>query len=133
MKDFRNRLVERGPDPEEVRQLLNKGQLTKALRKARAAGIVIRQEDIDAAAQAMFRAGQAGELLAMIGKVGVKLPYDITALLIRAFEVGDHHTFLKQAHRLGAGSGLKIQIEQAIMAIGRRAPNEASAWRRKFP
>jgi len=132
MKDFRQRVVQRRPDRSEVTDLLRQGQLAKALRRARAAGFVILQEDVDATAKAMFRAGRAGELLAMIGTVDVKLPYDTTALLIRAFEVGDHHTFLKQAHRLGAAAALEIRIEEAITAIERRAPKEASAWRRKF-
>lgn len=132
MKDFRQRVVQRRPDRSEVTVLLRQGQLAKALRRARAAGFVILQEEVDATAKAMFRAGRAGELLAMIGTVDVKLPYDTTALLLRAFEAGDHHTFLKQAHRLGAAAGLEIRIEEAIAAIERRAPKEASAWLRKF-
>jgi hypothetical protein len=80
----------------------------------------------------MFSAGRAGELLAMIGTVDVKLPYDTTALLIRAFEMRDHHTFLKQVHRLRATAGFESQIQEAITAIEWRAPIEASAWRRKF-
>ena len=78
MKDFRQRVVQRLPDQSEVTETLRKGQLGKALRKARAAGLVIPQEDIDATAMEMFRAGRAGELLAMIDKVDVKLPYDIS-------------------------------------------------------
>ena len=132
MKDFRQRVVQRPPERSEVTALLRQGGLAKALRKARAAGFVILQEEIDATAKAMFGAGRAGELLAMIGTVDVKLPYDTTALLIRTFEAGDHHTFLKQAHRLRATAGIESRIQEAITAIERRAPNEASAWRRKF-
>jgi hypothetical protein len=132
MKDFRQRLVQRPPERSEVTSLLRQGALAKALRKARAAGFVILQEEIDATAKAMFGAGRAGELLAMIGTVDVKLPYDTTTLLIRAFEAGDHHTFLKQAHRLRTTAGLESRIQEAITAIEQRAPNEASAWRRKF-
>jgi hypothetical protein len=73
-------------------------------------GYGILQEEIDATAKTMFGAGRAGELLAMIGTVDVKLPYDTTALLIRAFEAGDHHTFLKQAQRLRAMAGLESRI-----------------------
>jgi hypothetical protein len=104
----------------------------KALRKARAAGFVIPQEEIDATAKAMFVVGRAGGLLAMISAVDVKLPYDTTTLLIRAFEMRDHHTFLKQAHRLRATAGFESQIQEAITALEQRAPIEASAWRRKF-
>ena len=132
MKDFRERVVPRLPDRSDVTDLLRKGHLPKALRRARAAGFVIPQGDLDAAAKAMFRAGRAGELLAMIGTVNIKLPYDTTDLLIRAFEVGDHHTFLKQAHRIGVVAGLEIRIEEAITTIERRAPKEAAAWRQKF-
>jgi hypothetical protein len=132
MKDFRPRVVQRCPDRSEVTDLLRQGQLAKALRRARAAGFVIPQEDVDATAKAMFRAGRTGELLAMIGTVDVKLPYDTTAMLIRAFVAEDYHTFLKQAHRVGAAAGLEGRIEEAITAIERHAPKEASAWRRKF-
>ena len=132
MKDFRQRVVQRPPERSELTDLLSQGQLAKALRKARAAGFVILQEEIDDTAKAMFRAGRAGELLSIIGTVEAKLPYDTTALLIRAFEAGDHHAFLKQAHRLRATAGLENRIQEAITAIERRAPDEASAWRRKF-
>ena len=132
MKDFRQRVVQHSVERSEVTALVRQGRLAKALRKARAADFVILQEEIDATAKAMFGAGRAGELLAMIGMVDVKLPYDTTALLIRAFEVGDHHTFLKQAQRLHATAGLENRIQEAITAIEGRAPNEASAWRRKF-
>ena len=106
--------------------------MAKALRKARAAGVIIPQEEIDATAKAMFRAGRAGELLALIGSVDVRLPYDTTTLLVRAFDSGDHHTFLKQAHRLGVSEELAPRIQEAIVVIERRAPKEATAWRRKF-
>ena len=132
MMDFRQRVVQRPPERSEVIDLLRQGRLAKALRKARAAGFVILQEEIDATAKAMFSAGRAGELLAMIGTLDVKLPYATTALLIRALEAGDYHTFLKQAHRLRVTVGLESQIQGAITAIERDAPNEASAWRRKF-
>ena len=132
MKDFRQRVVQRCPDRSEVTEILRKGQLGKALRRARTAGLVIRQEDIDATVIAMFRAGRAGELLALVGKVDVKLPYDTTALLIRAFEAGDYHTFLKQVHRLGMGASHGVRVKKAIGVIERTAPLEASAWRRKL-
>lgn len=132
MKDFRRQVVQRPPEYSEVIALLRQGALAKAVRKARAGGFVIPQEEIDATAVGMFHAGSAGALLAMIGTMNVKLPYDTTALLIRAFEAGDHHAFLKQAHRLRMASGLESQIQEAIIAIERRAPYEASAWRRKF-
>jgi hypothetical protein len=132
MKDFRQQVVRRPPDRSEVTALLRQGGLVKALRRARAAGFVISQEEIDATAKAMFVAGRAGELLAMIGTVDVKLPYDTRTLLIRAFERRDHHTFLKQALRLNATAGFERQIQEAITALERRAPIEASAWRRKF-
>lgn len=132
MEDFRHRVVRRRPDRSDVGRLLRQGQLAKALRSARAAGVVIGQDEIDATAKAMFRAGRAGELLALIGTVDVRLPYDSVVLLRRAFEAGDHHTFLKQAHRLHSSTGLEVEIEQAITAIARRAPKEASAWRGKF-
>lgn len=131
MKEFLPQAPPR-PTRSDVNDLLRQGQLAKALRTARAAGLMIPQEEVDATAKAMFRAGRAGELLAMVGAVNVKFPYDTNALLIRAFEAGDHHAFLKQAHRLGAREGLERRIEEAITAIGQRAPMEASAWRRKF-
>jgi hypothetical protein len=80
----------------------------------------------------VFRAGRAGELLATIGAVDVKLPYDTAALFARVFVAGDYHTFLKQAHRIGATAGNEGRIEEAIAAIERHAPKEARAWRRKF-
>jgi hypothetical protein len=132
MKDFRDRVEQRPPDPAEVADLLRQGHIAKALRKARVAGVVVQQEEVDATARAMFHAGRAGELLALIGTVDVKLPYGSTTLLTQAFEVGDYHTFLKQAHRLGAAAGFETQIAEAIAVIERRAPKEASAWRRKF-
>jgi hypothetical protein len=132
MKDFRDRIVLRSPERGEVAEVLHQGHIAKALRKARAAGVVIQQEDIDVTARKMFRAGRASELLALIGTVDVKLPYEVPMLLRRAFEVGDYHGFLKQAHRLGAAAGFESQIVEAIAAIGRRVPIEASSWRRKF-
>lgn len=132
MKDFRHRLVRHTTHPSEVTALLRKGQLAKALRKARQAGVPVSQEQIDSTARAMFRAGRAGELLAMIGSVDVKLPFDTVTLLNRSYEVGDHHTFLKQAHRLAASVGLEQRVTDAILAIAHRAPEEAAIWRRKF-
>ena len=133
MKDFRLVVTPvRPPERSDVEDLLKKGQLAKALRAARAAGIVVTDDEIDATARKMFLSGRVGELLAMIGNVNVKLPHDTGALLLRAFEVGDHHTFLKQAHRLGMCSGLEGEINKAIGAIEVRAPREANDWRRKF-
>ncbi len=131
MKDFRMQVVDRPLDT-RVAEELRTGNLTKALRCARPAGIVVSQEDIDAIAKAMFRAGRTSELLAMIGKFDVRLPYDARELLLRAFKAGDYHGFLKQAHRLGAAAGLESTIWEAIAAVERNAPQEADAWRRKF-
>jgi hypothetical protein len=132
MKDFRQQVVLRTPDRSEISDLLRQGKLEKALRKAHAAGLVIQQDEIDATAKAMFGKKCAGALLAMIGKVDVKLPFHVNELLIRAFEVEDYHTFLKQAHRLRVTVGMESQIQSAITAIERRSPIEANAWRRKF-
>ena len=132
MKDFRQQVVQHRPDESEVTDLLRKGRLRKAFRKARAAGFVIPQEDIDATAIAMFRSGRAGELLALVGKEDVKLPYDITSLLIRAFEAKDYHTFLKQVYRLDQKAKHEVRIKEAIMVIEKSAPWEASAWRHKL-
>lgn len=132
MKDFRQHVVKRSPDLSEITEILRMGQLGKALRKARAAGIVISQSDIDATAMAMFRGSRAGELLAMIGKIDVKLPFDVSELLIRTFETRDYHTFLKQIHRLDMGAEHHDRVTKAIDAIERTARLEASAWRRKL-
>lgn len=132
MKDFRNQVVQRPLDHSAVIDLLRQGHLAKALRKARTAGISISQSEIDSTARTLFDAGRAGELLAMIEKVEVNLPYDKEALLIRAFSAGDYHTFLKQAYRLNASRGIEGRIREAIEAVELRAPLEASAWRRKF-
>lgn len=132
MKDFRQRVVQRIPNQAEVKDLLRKGHLRKAIRKARVAGIDIPQKEIDSAAIAMFRKGQAGGLLSMIGKVDLTLPYDVKSLLVRSFELRDYHTFLKQVHRLGKAGHHRMRIKYAINAIDRTAPREAGDWRRKF-
>ncbi len=132
MKDFREQVVQRPVGYSEVAALLHKGQLAKALRKARAAGIILTQTEIDTAANLMFKSGGVGALLAMIGTVEVKLPYSITELFVRTFEVGDYHGLLKQAHRLGVTTALDSMIQEAIEAIERHNPNEAAAWRRKL-
>ncbi len=132
MKDFRQRVVQRRPDLSEITDLLREGKLGKAVRRARAAGFVILQEDIDATAVTMFQAGRAGELLALIGKLDIELPYDMSMLLIRAFEAGDYHTFLKQVHRLDMRVEHEVKIQEAIAAIDRTAPLEARSWRCKL-
>lgn len=132
MKDFRERVVQSPTKISEVTDLLHSGQLVKALRKARAAGLTISQANIDATAKAMFDKGRAGELLSIIDTLDVRIPYNVEALLIRAFEARDYHTFLKQTHRLRAAAHLEPQIEEAISVVERRAPKEAAAWRRKF-
>ena len=104
----------------------------KAVRTARAAGFALPQQQIDAAAAKMFRSGRGGELLALLGRPGLQLPFDTPTLLRRAFAAHDYHTFLKQALRLGASEGFKREIGQAIAAIEDRAPGEAAAWRQKF-
>ena len=101
MRDFRERLVQHPPSESQIRSILQKGHLKKALRKARSAGIHIRQEEIDTVAKAMFLSGRAGELLSMDAEIGIEIPYDATTLLIRAFEKKDYHNFLKHGHRLG--------------------------------
>jgi len=132
VKDFRTQVVQKPPTPEDVEALLKVGQLAKALRKARAIGWVIPTQEIDAAAAELFRSGRAGELLALIGTPGLQLPFDAQTLLKRAFELHDHHTFLKQVHRLSLSNVFEREIGHSIAAIEARAPQEASAWRRKF-
>lgn len=134
MKDFRQQVktMQRSPSESEIKELLRKGHLKKAIRKARVAGYVIPQENIDTIATAMFRAGRAGELLGMIGKVNVKLPYDATSLLICAFEARDYHNFLKHVHRLGITAQHGERIKEAIKSIEQNAPSEANVWYRKL-
>ncbi len=132
MRDFRERVIPRQPDNSEIIEALRKGQLEKALRKARAAGTVVCQAEIDGAAKAMLRMGRAGALLAMVGKVDVCLPFDIETLLCRTYEAKDYHTFLKQVHRLGLAEEQQRRVQAAIEAVQRKAPREAMAWRRKF-
>lgn len=132
MKDFRTQVVHKPPTLADVEILMKEGQLAKALRKARTAGLQIPQSEIDAAAVKMFHSGRAGELLALIGEPGLQLPCDTGTLLKRAFEAHDHHTFLKQVHRLGLGKAFAKEIEHSIVAIEARAPQEAAAWRQKF-
>ena len=134
MKDFRSRIVERAPTRSEVEHLLQKGDLAKALRKAKKARIKITQNEIDTAAKKAYSAGRAGELLAMVGvdKYEVRFPFEKRELLILAFESRDYHTFLKQAHRLRVREGIETYIEAAILAIDKRRPEEAASWRKKF-
>ena len=132
MKDFRSRVIERPPTLADLEALLKEGQLTKALGRARATGLKVPQQQIDAAAAKMFRSGRAGELLSLVGSPGLRLPFDTRTLLRRAFEAHDYHTFLKQAHRLRLSEGLEKEIGHSIAAIEARAPREAAAWRQKF-
>ena len=132
MRDFRPRVVQRRPSQSEIAEILRKGQLKKALRKARVAGFVIAQEDIDATAKAMYRSGRAGELLATIGTLDIKLPYDTTTLLIGAFDAGDYHNFLKHVHRLEMSPQHGKRIKVAIARIKQNAPREADSWYRKL-
>jgi hypothetical protein len=132
VKDFRSRVTHVSPTLAEVEALLKDGQLTKALRRARAAGLRVPQEQVVAAATVMLRSGRAGELLSLVGTPGLQFPFDTPTLLRRAFAAGDYHTFLKQAHRLGVSEGFEEEIGQAIAAIEARAPREAAAWRQKF-
>jgi hypothetical protein len=132
MKDFRPEVVHRAPSRKDVEDLLKKGLIAKAIRKAKKASIAITQEQIDAASKFMYLHGRAGELLSLIGSVDVRLPYDPLTLLVRAFDSHDYHTFLKQAHRLGITEGLTDRICTAIADIETRAPREAESWRLKF-
>ena len=132
MKDFRRRIIERRPNQAQIREDLQKGHLKKALRKARATGLAIPEQDIEAIVKEMFRSGRAGELLAMIGKVEIEIPYDVSTLLSRAFDVGDYHNFLKHVDRLGIANEHRERIREAIGSIKSKAPLEASAWERKF-
>ena len=132
MKDFRQYVVQHRHDQSDIMDLLRRGQLAKALRIARSIGFEIPQQDIDIVAKAMFHSGRAGELLALIGKVDVKLPFDINSLLIRAFKAKDYHSFLKQIHRLGMASYHKVRIRSAIVGIEKTAPLEANAWCKKL-
>lgn len=132
MKDFRSRVTRVSPTLADVEALLKEGQLTKALRRARAAGLTVPQLQVDAAATKMLRSGRAGELLSLVGSPGLHLPFDTPTLLRRAFEARDYHTFLKQTHRLGVSEGFEKEIGQAIAAIEARAPREAAAWRQKL-
>ena len=132
MIDFRQRVRQRRPDRSEIMDTLSKGQLAKALRKAKSAGVEIGQQEIDVTVSAMFRAGRTGELLAIIGKMDVSLPYDECTLFIRTFEARDYHTFLKQVHRLGVASEHRARIEEAISVVAERAPSEAADWRTKL-
>jgi hypothetical protein len=67
VKDFRSRVTHVSPTLADVEALLKDGQLTKALRKARAAGLTVPQEQVAAAATTMLRSGRAGELLSLVG------------------------------------------------------------------
>ena len=132
MRDFREHVTQRRPDKSDIAEALRTGQLQRALRKARAAGMVVDQADIDATAKAMFHTGRAGVLLSMVGKADVSLPFDIETLLVRAFEGGDYHNFLKQVHRLGVAAQHQNKIKAAICAVQTKAPREATAWRKKL-
>ncbi len=132
MQDFRQQVVAQKTKDSEITALLRQGQLAKAIRKAKVAGFVIPQEDIDTTAKEMFLRGCASTLLAMIGTVDIKLPYDTATLLNRAFEAKDYHGFLKQAYRLHQTAGLQYRIQEAILKIEQRSSIEAAAWRNKF-
>ena len=133
MQDFRSRLVKRTSDAGSIQELLDQGQLSKALRTAKSIGVTVQQEQIDRAAAQMVRQHRATELLSLVGGSDeVQLPYDTLSLLRAAFQARDYHGFLKQAHRLRIKSGLETEIEEAIGSIRRRAPNEADSWLRKF-
>ena len=135
MKDFRSRIVERAPTRLEVENLLEKGDLAKALRTAKRAKIKVTQDEIDAAAKKAYSGGRSGALLAMVdvAKYDIRLPFEKRELLVRSFESRDYHTFLKQAHRLRVREGIETHIEEAIAAIYQRRPEEAASWRKKFP
>jgi hypothetical protein len=132
MKDFRLKVVQRDPGLADILELLSKGQLKKALRKARAAGVSVSQTEIDAAANRMYSRGGVSELLALIGEEGVVLPYNIRTLVDRALEIGDYHGLLKQAKRLELLVHYESQVRKAIEAIESCVPREAEAWRRKL-
>ena len=132
MRDFRERVTQRPPDKSDIDEALRTGQLGKALRKARTAGIAIDQTDIEATARTMFHTGRAGVLLSMVGTVDVRLPFDVQTLLVRAFEGGDYHNFLKHVHRLGVAAQHEDRVKAAIGAVQAKAPREAKAWRKKL-
>src|SRR5260370_36080552 len=105
VKDFRSQVVKTAPTVIDIDGLLKEGQLAKALRKARAAGFTLPQQQIDATAAKLFRSGRAAELLSLIGSLGLPLPLDTPTLLRRASEACDYHTLLKQALSLGPRAG----------------------------
>jgi len=132
MRDFREHLKQRRPVKTDVVRALRRGQLGRAVRIAKAAGTVVSQPEIDETAKRLFDAGRSGELLALVGSMEVSLPFDAETLLVRTFEARDYHTFLKQVHRLGVAEQHRNRIQASIEALQRRAPSEASAWRRKL-
>jgi hypothetical protein len=132
VQDFRARLVKHPPDSTVIPELLAQGQLSKAIRKARALGATIPQEEIDRTATIMLQKHRATELLSLIGNQEVRLPYDAPTLLRAAFKARDYHGFLKQAHRLHVKAGLEKEIQEAIDAVAQGAPLEGASWQRKF-
>lgn len=132
MKDFRTILVKREVTDSDLAELLTAGLLAKAFRLAKASKRTISEDDIANAARDLFRKGRTGELLSLIGTMEVVLPFSAQELLLRAYELRDYHTFVKQAVRLGCVAGLETQLSAALAFIGERAPIEAAAWRRKL-
>lgn len=136
-QDVREVSVEEQPSPQDPRTAiierhLDRGRIAKALKQARSAGIVLKRDQIDSAARALFDSGSVGELLSLVGRIDVKLPFDTTTLLTRAFDKEDYHTFLKQVLRLGLEAEFTSEIRDAICMIRKRNEKEAGEWSQKF-
>lgn len=133
MRDFRPQIKIKSRHEEilEILKLLKAGCLGKALRRAKRIEYIIPQERIDQSARKLFRSRQFGTLLSLIDRIQVNLPYDTDLLLIRTFNQRDYHSFLKQVHRLGRVSRHAPRVHQAIAAIYKSQPSEASDWFRK--
>jgi hypothetical protein len=123
------------PSREEISRLFQKGDFHSAAQQCRKAGNELGefQDDIEAGARRLLLSHRPGELLSFIYLHHIHVQYEVPVLLKAAFDIGDYHGFLKNAHRFGIYSGLAQQINLAIEHLRSKGQSaDAEAWARKF-
>ncbi len=120
---------------EEIGRQFQKGDFHNASQQCRKAGYQLAdfRSDIEIGIHKLLLSRRPGEVLSFLHKNRSVVPADIPSILRTAFEIGDYHGFLKNAHRFGIYHGLEDSIVLAIENLAKRGQSaDAQAWQRKL-
>jgi len=122
-------------DKTQISRFFQKGDFHNGVQQCKKANysLIDFQSDIEAGIHKLSLSRRTSEALSFIYKYKFPTKHDIKELLLIAFNTGDYHGFLKNAHRLEFYEGLEEKISHAIKVLYEKGQtHDANGWQRKF-